>query len=118
MQIVPTTIRDHIKSISKEIGSEELLPERAAELLVSAASLFGNVLEEIRKRESDYNKVLLIAYDTEQVANRARIKAVNDPSYLLLREAQDAKVLTLEIIRALKYYLKAKSDEYQVSKYQ
>jgi len=110
------SVREIIKEIQMEVRqSEDLLPDRAAELLAQLASLLGNCNDEIRRRMMDYNKVLLLSYETTEKANRAKILAENDPSYEARQEAKDTKELCLELIRSLKYFLRAKSDEYKYS---
>ena len=113
------TIRGQIKEIQVEIShSEDLLPDRAAELLAKLAALLGNCLDEIRKRDAIYRQILLLAYESEKHASRAKIKAENDPSYQDLREAQDTKILTLEMLRSLKYFLKEKQEEFMYGNHQ
>ena len=113
------TVREILKSIHDEVlASEDLLPDRAAELLAKLAALYGNCLDEVRTVEMAYNAVLLARYNSEKTANRAKVVAQADPSFLRLREAQDAVKLCLELIRATKYFLKEKGNELQTSSFQ
>lgn len=112
------SVREIVKSIQAEVmESQDLLPDRAAELLAKSSAILGNCLDEIRKREGEYRVVLMFALESEKSAARAKIKAENDPTYGSLREAQDTKILILEMIRSLKFYLRAKEDEYRFSKH-
>lgn len=107
------TIRDIVKTIQQEVShSEDLLPERAAELLVKLSALLGNINQFIIDREMTYNEVLRLAYESEEKANRAKIKAESSQAYREKLEARATKEVCLEIIRSLKYYLKAKQEEF------
>ena len=112
------TIRELIKQIRDEIfKSEDLLPDRAAELLAKLSALYGNCIDEVRKREMEYNKDRRMAYESEGKSNRAEILSKSSPSYEAWREAQDTAKLCLELVRGLKYFLKSKSEELRESKY-
>ena len=108
-----TTVRGMVRAIQLEIrdGATDLLPDRAAQLLVELSALLGNINDEIRIADVEYAKTLLAELEKEQAANRARIRAETTPAYLRKREARDTKELAIELIRGLKYYLKAKEEE-------
>jgi hypothetical protein len=61
--------------------------------------------------------VLLKHLESEEAANRAKIRAETTPEYQRKREARDTKELAIELCRSLKYFLKAKQDEYQMSRH-
>jgi hypothetical protein len=105
------TVRSLIKSAQREIGAGELLPQRAAELLGQLTALMGNVNDEIRDADMEYATVLLRHLEGEEAANRAKIRAETTPEYQRKREARDAKELVVELIRSLKYVLKAQTEE-------
>ena len=115
LQIIdkPMNLREMVKMRNEEIARGDLQPPRAAELLTEFSALMGNCNDEIRKRDVEYNKVLLQFLESEEKANRAKIKAECSPEYLTKREARDTKEIILESIRSLKYYLRAKSEEYR-----
>ena len=112
------TIRDLIKARQLEVARTDLQPPRAAEILNELSSVIGNVNDEIRKCDVAYNIVLLSALQTSEKASHAKIGAECSPEYLSKREARDTKEVAIEMIRSLKYFLKAKEDEYFVSKHQ
>lgn len=113
------SVRALVKSAQREVlNAGDLLPERAAELLVTLASIFGNVLDEIRAADMAYAKVLLKCLSEEERANRARIKAEISPEYQRKQEARDTKELVVELSRSLKYFLRAKEEERQLSRHQ
>ena len=91
------TVRDHIESIRREVRDTDLLPDRAAELLNQLSALLGNVLDEIRDADMDYAVVLLKHLDSEEAANRAKIRAQTTPEYLRSREARDTKEIVVGI---------------------
>lgn len=104
-----------VEEIRVEAGSDSLVPQRGADLLKSLSALIGNINAEIRKRDMEYKLVLLHSLETEEKANRAKIKAEVSPEYQAMREARDTKELALEIIRSLKYFLRAWEEERKVS---
>jgi hypothetical protein len=111
-------VRDLIKSMQTEIRDTDLQPDRAADLLTKLTALIGNCNDEIRESDMAYHGVLLKHLDSDEAANRAKIRAQTTPEYLRSREAKDTKELAVELSRSLKYFLKAKSDELQLSRHQ
>jgi hypothetical protein len=112
------TVRDMIRAYQREIrDTSDLLPDRAAELLTKLTALLGNCADEIRNCDHDYSVVLLAHLETEKHANRARIKAEISPAFQRRQEARDLKDLSVEMIRSLKYYLRAKGEELQLSRH-
>src|SRR3954467_14060504 len=113
-----TSIRGMVRLIQVEIRDQpDLQPDRAAELLNKLTALLGNLNEEIRIADAEFATVLLQHLDSEEAANRAKIRAETTPAYARKREARDTKELAIELIRSLKYFLKAKQDEYQMSRH-
>lgn len=113
------TVRDLVKSFQREIQqTADLLPDRAAELLMQLTSLLGNCSDEIREANSEYAVTLLHFLDTEKKANRAKIRAEISPEFRRKQEARDTKDLVIELARSLKYFLRAKSEELQMSRHQ
>ncbi len=113
------TVRELVRSYQREIQQvADLQPDRAAELLMQLTALLGNVADEIRAADSEYAITLLHCLDTEAKANRARIRAEISPEYRRKQEARDTKELVTELARSLKYYLRAKQDEYQMARHQ
>jgi hypothetical protein len=113
------TVRELVRQAQTEIrDTSDLLPDRAAELLNQLASLVGNVNDEIRAADAAYAVVLLACLESETKANRARIRAEISPEYQRKREARDTRELVVELSRSLKYFLKCKSDEWQMAGYQ
>lgn len=113
------TVREMVRAYQQEIQrAEDLQPERASELLARLTALIGNCNDEIRAADSEYAVTLLHWLDTEAKANRARIRAEISPEYRRKQEARDTKELVIELSRSLKYFLRAKSDELQLSRHQ
>lgn len=112
------TIRDLVKQMQQEVrDTPDLLPDRAADILTKLTALIGNVNDEIREADHAYSLVLLQFLDADEAANRARIRAETSLQFIRKREARDTKELVLELVRSLKYFLKAKSDELQMSRH-
>jgi hypothetical protein len=115
----PETVRELVKSYQREIQqSADLLPDRAAELLMKLSALMGNCADEIREADAEYAVTLLHFLDTEKKANRAKIRAEISPEHRRKQEARDTKELVIELTRSLKYFLRAKSDELQMARHQ
>ena len=113
------TVRGLVREMQIEIrDTPDLLPDRAAECLNRLTALLGNCNEEIRIADAEYAAVLLKHLGSEEAANRAKIRAETTPEYQRKREARDTKELAVELIRSLKYFLKAKADEYQMARHQ
>lgn len=112
------TLRERINEYQSEILSKDLLPERASIILTEISALYGNILDRIKDTEMIYNKVLLAYLDSEQKANRAKIKAEITQEYQDLKDATNTEKVCLQMIRSLSKFLKAKESEYQTTKYQ
>ncbi len=113
------SVRELVRSSQREIQqTADLLPDRAAELLMQLTALMGNVNDEIREADSEYAITLLHYLDSEAKANRARIRAEISPEFRRKQEARDTKELIIELTRSLKYFLRAKSDELQMARHQ
>lgn len=116
MIMAPRTVRGLVREMQAEIrDGADLQPDRAAELLTRLTALLGNCNDEIREADGDYALVLLKCLDSDEAANRAKIRAETTPEYQRKREARDTKELCVELIRSLKYFLKAKAEEMGLS---
>lgn len=106
-----------VRLIQVEVrDTPDLLPDRAAILLNQLTGLIGNLNDEIRDADMAFAEVLLRLLESEEAANRAKIRAETTPEYRRKREARDLKELATELTRSLKYFLRSKSEEYQLSK--
>jgi hypothetical protein len=113
------SVRELVKGYQREVQQTvDLLPDRAAQLLMQLSALVGNVLDEIREADSEYAVTLLHFLDTEKKANRANIRAEISPEFRRAREARDTKELVVELTRSLKYFLRVKYEEMQMSRHQ
>lgn len=110
------TVRSMVKSAQREIGTGDLLPERAAQLLTTLTALMGNVNDELREADMDYATVLLQHLEGDKAANRARIRSETTPEYQRKREARDTRELVIELIRSLKFFLRAQMEEMRLSR--
>lgn len=113
------TVRGLVRGIQIEImDTPDLLPDRAAELLNKLAALSGNINDSIREHDLAYSQVLLKFLDADEAANRATIRAETTPEYRRKREARDTLTLAKDLIGSLKYYLRAKQDEWHYAGHQ
>lgn len=101
------SVRDLVGEIQREVrATDDLVPARAATLLVQLTALMGNVRDEIRHRDLLYKGVLRTALKTELKANRAEMVAQTTEEYFRLREAQDTFDLAESLVGSIKYYLR------------
>lgn len=107
------TIRERIQQYQGEALKGNLLPGRAAEILTELSALLGNINDEITSRTMSYNKHLLDCMESEKSANRAKIKAGTHETYKMMRDAINTEKVAVELIRALKYFLKNKEEEFK-----
>jgi hypothetical protein len=106
-----------VGEIQGEIAKGNLMPARAAELLTQLSALLGNISEEITQCDYEYNLVLLQFLENEAKANRAKIKAEVSKEYLAKRRAYNTRDLAIELIRSLKYFLRAQEQEMREGRY-
>ena len=111
------TVRELVRQYQREIQSTDLQPDRAAELLTKLTALIGNVNDEIREADAVYAQHLLACLESEEKANRAKIKAETSTEYARRREARDIKELVIEMIGSIKYFLRAKEEELRLSRH-
>jgi hypothetical protein len=110
------TVRGMVRTIQIEVrDTPDLQPDRAAELLNKLAALLGNCSEEVLNADMAFATVLLRCLESDEAANRAKIRAETTSEYRRKREARDVRELAIELIRSLKFYLKAKQDELHYS---
>ena len=107
------TIRDMIAEYQTEVAKGSLTPSRAAEILSELSALIGNINDAIRKADLEYNQVLLHFYETEEKANRAKIKAECSPEYTAKRTARDTLALADAMIGSLKYLCRSFEKEWR-----
>jgi regulator of sirC expression with transglutaminase-like and TPR domain len=110
------SVRDLIEEMRRELRDEDVSPARSAEILQRLTALLGNVLGEIREADMAYAHVLLTHLDSEEAANRARIRAQTTPEYSRAREAKDTHAVVMEMIRSLKIVLKAQTEEMRMTR--
>lgn len=110
------SVRELIEEMRRELRDEDVAPQRAAEILQRLTALLGNVLAEIRESEAIFNGVLLKFLDSDEAANRARIRAQATPEYARAREAKDTLTVVTELIRSLKTILKALETEMRLTR--
>lgn len=110
------SVRELIEALRREVRDTDLPPTRAAEVLSKLTALMGNVLEEIRDAEMAYNRVLLKFLDSDEAANRARIRAQTTDEYTRAKAAKDTHVVVVEMIRSLRQILRSQETEMRLSR--
>lgn len=111
------SVRELVKAMQTEIrDTPDLSPSRASELLMKLTALSGNCAAEATAADVAYSMVLLQFLETEEKANRATIKSKGSPEYLRHREAVDTQRLVLELIRTIKVFVRAQSEEMRLTR--
>ena len=111
------SLREIINEYRNKIkDSTNLTPELAANYLVEITSYMGNVNERLLDAQMAYNDKLQDTLDEIKSVAKAQIKAQCSQEYRNLQEVKGYQSLMTEIIRGLKYYLRALGDEYGFSK--
>ena len=109
------TTREQIKGYQEEILKGNLLPQRTAEMLVEISALIGSINSEILRTDMEYNLALKNALAVAKTASTAKIEVGTTKEYLEKHTARNAKEEAIEMMRSLKYMLKAFKDEYEAS---
>lgn len=110
------SVRERIKKIQVDLRDGALTPDMARESLVELTALLGNVHDEHRDAEHEYKLVLLGCLQSDEAANRAKIRAEVTPQYQRLREAKDTADLVVEMIRSCKAYLRSLDEEMRLTR--
>jgi hypothetical protein len=110
------TIRGMVADIQHEMRAGDVDPSRARELLIELTALYGNCATEQREADAEFNAVLLKYLDSDEAANKAKIRAQVTPEYRRAREAKDTLALVLEMIRSLKTVLKSVEEEMRLAR--
>jgi hypothetical protein len=110
------TVRERIAAIHQQQLRGATTPMEAAQWLATLGALVGNVLQEIREAEADYNTIYAGFLDSEQKANRAKVRAESTPEYWRLREARDTLKVVESMSASLKYVLKAHEAEMRLTR--
>jgi hypothetical protein len=108
--------RELIEGFRRELRDEDLSPMRGSEVLTKLTALMGNVLAEIREAEAEFNGVLLKFLDSDEAANRAKIRAQATPEYARAKEAKDTQTVLLAMIQSLKVVLKVQTEELKATR--
>jgi hypothetical protein len=101
------TVRERIAAIHAQQLRSTTTGVEAAQWLSVLGALTGNVLTEIREAEIAFSAVYAICLDTEEKANRAKIRAEQSPEWWRLREARDLLKQVEHQMATLKYLLRA-----------
>lgn len=110
------SVRERVKVIQLELRRGALPPDTVRESLITLTSLLGNVNQECVDADVAYKTVLLAAFQSEETANRAKIRAEISPEYRRAREAQNCRELVLEMIRSCRAYIRSLDEEMRLAK--
>ena len=110
------SVRDRIKAIQRDILAGAVTPEQSRQWLITLTALLGNVTDEQRLADHEYKLVLLGCLQSDEAANRARIRAEVTPQYQRAREAKDTADLVLEMIRSCKVFTRSLDEELRLAR--
>lgn len=110
------SVRERIKAIQKELLSESTSAAQTRAHMLMLTGLLGNVTDEERQADHDYKLILHGCLQSDEAANRSRIRAEVTPQYQRLREATDTKNLVIEMIRSCKVYLRSLEEEMRLQR--
>ena len=105
-----------VRRIQGELRQGALTPDLTREALVMLTALLGNVNDEQRVADAAYKAVLLAYLESDEAANRARIRAEVSPEYQRAREAKDTREVVVEMIRSCKAYLRSLDEEMRLAR--
>ena len=97
-------------------NAHDLQPSEASEILVEMSALIGNINNEVKNRQDNFNKKLIEMIERPKMSvAKAKILVMDTDEWRDLETAKGYKEAMFEAIRGLKYFLRAKSDEYNES---
>jgi len=112
------TIRIIIDEKRNEIKkANNLYPQRASEIIVELSALIGNINDELLKRQMAFNEKKMFYLAKIKSVAKADVEAQCTEEYRQYQEAKGYRELITEMIRGLKYYLRAVEDEKSFSKH-
>lgn len=109
------TVRGLIAEIQVEVRGDDLQPDRAADLVAKLSSLYGNVLDELRKAEMLFNAVVRAYVNEGHAVNKAETLAKTTQEYEKWRETRDLEKLTTQMISSMKAMLRMKAEEIRMT---
>ena len=110
------SVRYRIQAIQKDILAGAVTPDQARHWLMTLTALLGKVHDEQRLADHEYKLVLLGCLQSDEAANRARIRAEVTPQYQRAREAKDTADLVLEMIRSCKVFTRSLDEELRLAR--
>lgn len=110
------TVRERIEEIQVEVRETDPPPARLCEMALELSSLFGNCTREVTKRELSYNRVLAVAMDGEEAANRATVRAKASTEYGDYLEAKNTAAACQQLIRTLNRVMDHQREEMRLTR--
>lgn len=111
-----TVYTDIAKLQAEILETVEMPPLRTSAVLVELTALYATLITELRESEFAYKAVLLTCLDSEEAANRAKIRAENSEAYRRMRLAKDTEKVVVELIRSLKVSLRTMQEEMRMTR--
>lgn len=109
------SVRQMADRIQQAMLQPGLPPVTVRELLVQATALYDSAMKESRETAHAYSRELLRCYESEPVANRAKIRAETSTQYLDRQAAAATEKFVVEAIRSLKALMRSQSEELRLT---
>jgi len=115
---VAESIRDTIKKLSEEAGHvDQLGPHRVSEILVELSSLMASLNSYLVEKQYWLNVKRQELLTEHKTVAKARLMADSTEEWKAWMEGVYQREALLELLRALKYYLRNSADEKRESIY-
>lgn len=103
----------HVNRLQKV---EDMHAGEASEILVELSALMGNVTTEIQQAQKAYTlKLIELLDDSGMPVAKAKILAEGTDEWDRLETAKGLEKVIIETSRSLKYYIRVKGDEKELS---
>jgi hypothetical protein len=110
------TVRERLSAIQRRVIAGAVTPKDASEIELQLSALLGNIQAAVREADIAFNEELMRCFQSEEKANRARIRAETSEAYKQKREAKDAHALAIELIRSLRSMQRMYSEEMRLQR--
>ena len=115
---MPESIREIIKKKSEELRFvDQLGPAKASEELVALSSLLASLGSYIVEKHYWFNMKKVQLLEEHKTAAKANIYSAATTEWKDLQEAVVQQSALMELIRSVKYYLKAADSERRETRY-
>ena len=109
-------IKARVRAIEDHLADGAMSPVNAREFLVALTALGGVVVDETRRAELKFNHVLLAFLNSDEAANKAKIRAQCSPEYADFKAAKDLSEQIKQLIISCRGYLRSLDEEARLAR--